>query len=77
MNKGGERTTGPKSRTNRCGDASARCSASNRPRPLSPSFPCTPVYTCFNLQRNLVSRRTLRTFRAQARADWQAATAAA
>ena len=35
------------------------------------------VYNCFNLQRHLVSRRTLRTFRAQARADWQAATAAA
>jgi transposase-like protein len=35
------------------------------------------VYNCFNLQRHLVSRRTLRTFRARARADWQAATAAA
>jgi transposase-like protein len=35
------------------------------------------VYNTFNLQRHLVSRRTLRTFRAQAVADWQAATAAA
>lgn len=35
------------------------------------------VYNCFNLQRHLVSRRTLRTFRAQARADWLVATAAA
>ncbi|WP_377807952.1 hypothetical protein [Azospirillum sp. A29] len=35
------------------------------------------AYNCFNLQRHLVSRRTLRTFRAQARADWQAATVAA
>ena len=30
-----------------------------------------------NLQRHLISRRTLRAFRAQARADWNAATAAA
>ncbi|HYF88021.1 IS6 family transposase [Azospirillum sp.] len=35
------------------------------------------VYNCFNLQRHLVSRRTLRTFRARARADWLVATAAA
>jgi putative transposase len=34
---------------------------------------CEPV----NLQRHLISRRTLRAFRAQARADWHAATAAA
>jgi putative transposase len=30
-----------------------------------------------NLQRHLISRRTLRTFRRQARADWNAAAAAA
>ncbi len=35
------------------------------------------VYNGFNLQRHLVSRRTLRIFRAQARADWLAATVAA
>ncbi len=35
------------------------------------------TYNTFNLQRHLISRRTLRTFRAQARADWRAATAAA
>ena len=35
------------------------------------------VYNTFNLQRHLISRRTLRTFRAQAMADWNAATAAA
>ncbi|KAA0585143.1 transposase-like protein [Azospirillum lipoferum] len=35
------------------------------------------VYNTFNLQRHLVSRRTLRIFRAQARADWLVATAAA
>jgi hypothetical protein len=35
------------------------------------------IYNTFNLQRHLISRRTLRTFRAQAMADWNAATAAA
>ncbi|MCW2239092.1 IS6 family transposase [Azospirillum canadense] len=35
------------------------------------------TYNTFNLQRHLISRRTLRAFRAQARADWQAATAMA
>jgi transposase-like protein len=35
------------------------------------------TYNTFNLQRHLISRRTLRTFRAQARADWDAAAAAA
>jgi transposase-like protein len=35
------------------------------------------TYNTFNLQRHLISRRTLRTFRAQARADWNTAAAAA
>ncbi len=35
------------------------------------------AYNTFNLQRHLVSRRTLRTFRAEAMAQWQAATAVA
>jgi len=35
------------------------------------------AYNTFNLQRHLVSRRTLRTFRAQAMTDWQAATTTA
>src|SRR5215207_1489426 len=35
-----------------------------------------PVHNTFNLQRHLVSRRTLRTFRAEAMQDWQTATAA-
>lgn len=35
------------------------------------------VYNSFNLQRHLISRRTLRLFRAEAAAKWQAATAAA
>jgi transposase-like protein len=35
------------------------------------------VHNTFNLQRHLVSRRTLRTFRAEAMQTWQIATAAA
>ena len=34
------------------------------------------TYNTFNLQRHLISRRTLRTVRAQALAEWQTATAA-
>jgi transposase-like protein len=35
------------------------------------------AYNTFNVQRHLISRRTLRTFRAEAIAQWHAATAAA
>ena len=35
------------------------------------------IYNTFNVQRHLISRRTLRSFRAQAMADWNAAAAAA
>ena len=35
------------------------------------------VYNVFNTERHLISRRTLRTFRAEAMATWHAATAAA
>jgi len=35
-----------------------------------------PVHNTFSLQRHLVSRRTLRTFRAEAMQAWQIATAA-
>ena len=35
------------------------------------------IYNTFNFQRHLISRRTLRRFRADAREQWQAATAAA
>ena len=34
------------------------------------------VYNCFNIQRHLISRRTLRRFRATATDEWRAATAA-
>lgn len=36
-----------------------------------------PVHNTFSLQRHLISRRTLRTFRAEAMQAWQIATAAA
>jgi transposase-like protein len=39
--------------------------------------PHAAVYNTFNLQRHLVSRRTLRAIRAHAMADWQAAATAA
>jgi transposase-like protein len=35
-----------------------------------------PIYNLFNVHRHLISRRTLRTFRNQAMADWQTVTAA-
>lgn len=35
------------------------------------------IYNTFNLQRHLVSRKTLRTFRAAAAAEWTAASAEA
>jgi putative transposase len=35
------------------------------------------TYNTFNLQRHRISRRTLRTFQVQARADWSAAASAA
>jgi putative transposase len=36
-----------------------------------------PVHNTFNLQRHLISRRTLRTFRAEAAQAWQIASAGA
>ena len=35
------------------------------------------AYNTFNIQRHLISRRTLRDFRAEAMGQWRAATAAA
>jgi putative transposase len=35
------------------------------------------IYNTFNLQRHLVSRKTIRTFRSAAMAEWNAATSAA
>ena len=49
-------------------------SASSAQRFLSPH---AAVHNIFNVQRHLVSRRTLRAFRAEAEQAWQIATAAA
>ena len=35
-----------------------------------------PIYNLFNIHRHLISRRTLRTFRSQAMAEWQTVTTA-
>jgi hypothetical protein len=40
-------------------------------------FPHSAIYNTFNLQRHLVSRKTMRTFRSAAMAEWNAASAAA
>jgi putative transposase len=40
-------------------------------------FSHSAVHNTFNLQRHLVSRRTLRQFRSEAAVQWQRATAAA
>ena len=77
MNKGFTRTTGPRSPTSRSADESARCSGSSRPIRQRFVSIHSATYSTFNVQRHLVSRRTLRTFRTQAMADWQAAAAAA
>jgi transposase-like protein len=44
-NKACGRTTGPRSRTSRCGGESARCSGSSRPAPPSASCRSTPPFT--------------------------------
>ena len=36
-----------------------------------------PTYNLFNVQRHLISRRTLRIFRNQTMAEWKAVTSAA
>ena len=41
------------------------------------STPCATVYNTFNVQRHLISRKTLRQFRNQAMSLWQTATATA
>jgi hypothetical protein len=41
------------------------------------SKPCGDPYKTFNVQRHLISRRTLGAFRAEAMVQWHAATAAA
>ena len=74
--QGLRRTIEPKTPISRYHDESERCSASNRqslPRDSSPStLPST-----INVQRHLISRRTLRRFRTSAMAEWRATTTVA
>jgi putative transposase len=53
-----------------------KCSASNRLDLPSVSSACMPRSTTFNVQRHLVSRSTLRIFRAEAASEWRNAVAA-
>ena len=75
MNKGFTRTTGPRSRTSPSADEMQRFKSPGSAQRFVSMHAAT--YNTFNVQRHLISRRTLRTFRAQAMADWNAATAAA
>ena len=59
------------------GGGSGRCSGSSQPDQPSASCPFTPPsITPSTSNAHLISRPTLRIFRAEAHADWQAATAA-
>jgi putative transposase len=61
----------------RCDDESVKCSGSSRLAPPSGSSACTPPSNnAFDLQRHLVSRSTLRIFRAEAANQWRDAVAA-
>jgi len=51
--------------------------AARAPNVTSPLSMHSAVNNTFNLQRHLVSRRTLRSFRTEAMQAWQIATAAA
>jgi putative transposase len=68
------KTVGRNSRINRSGDENGRCSgfksAGSAQRFVSMH---SAAYNTFNLQRHLISRRTLRLYRAEAMAHWQAA----
>ena len=75
MSKGFTRTTGPRSPISRSADEMQRFKLPGSTQRFVLMHAATD--NTFNLQRHLTSRRTLRTFRAQARADWNVAAAAA
>ncbi len=67
-------------------DATIECTAVNVTMPKMQRFKSQksaqrflstygPIYNLFNLHRHLISRRSLRTFRNQAMAEWQTVTA--
>jgi hypothetical protein len=77
MSKGFGKTIGRRIRIRQSDDASASCSGSSQLDPPSASSACTVRFTTpFNFQRHLISRSTLRIFRAEATAEWQYAVAA-
>ena len=77
MSRGCDRIIEPKIRMRRCDDESARCSGSSRLAPPSGFLSMhAAVHNTFNLQRHLVSRSTLRIFRAEAANQWRDAVAA-
>ena len=73
---------GLKVRTSLYDDGNERCSTSNykfQPKYSSQlvvrSTICFPIYKLFDVQRHLISRRTLRTFRNSAMKEWKVVTA--
>jgi hypothetical protein len=72
------RTIAPRTPINSCDGESVKCRGSSR-LVLPSAFlnMRAAVHNTFNLQRHLISRSTLRIFRAEAAAQWQDAVAAA
>ena len=71
------RTTGPRILTCQSDNANDECNVSNRLDQRSGVSTHATVYNTFNVQRHLISRKTLRQFRNQAMGLWQTATATA
>jgi hypothetical protein len=77
MSRGSARTIAPRIRISLCGDEIERCGGSNRARSTQRFLSMhAAVHNTFNLQRHLVSRSTLRIFRAEAANEWRCATEA-
>jgi hypothetical protein len=73
-----EKTIALKTPIKSCGDENARCSGSSRLDPRSGFSTSIPaVHNTLNHQRHLISRSTIRIFRAEAAARWQDAVAVA
>ena len=72
------KNNGGRTRIRQSDDASASCSGSSRLDPPQRFLSVHgAVHNTFNFQRHLISRSTLRIFRAEASAQWQDAVAAA
>ncbi len=69
-------TTALKTRTSRSDDASERCSTSNRKNAAQRFLEThAAIYNVFNIQRHMISRPTLRVFRARSDSVWSKAVA--